>query len=190
MKYIISGTNRPGSNSLEVSKILQSYYKELGEEFEILDLKDIPLDQMNGQAYSKDQQSSELQKLVTEIDRCEALIIVCPEYNGSYPGILKLFIDHWSYPSSFESRPVCFVGLGGRFGGLRPVEHLQHVFGYRNAYVFPQRVFISNVWSVVKEGKLLDENIQGLLKKQCQGFVSFYKALKTAGLDACSLAKK
>ena len=46
------------------------------------------------------------------------------------------------FPESFEKRPVCFTGLGaGIWGALRPVEQLQAIFGYRNAYLFPERVF-------------------------------------------------
>ena len=86
-----------------------------------------------------------MKPLIDRIDRAEGLYLICPEYNGSYPGVIKTFIDYWSYPKSFEKRPVCFTGLGGVFGGLRPVEHLQQIFGYRNAFIFPERVFLQNV---------------------------------------------
>ena len=56
------------------------------------------------------------------------------------------------FPESFEQRPVCFVGLAaGIWGALRPVEQLQAIFGYRNAYIFPERVFMPGI------GKLLNE---------------------------------
>ena len=112
----------------------------------------------------------------------DGLICVVPEYNGGFPGALKHFIDHWKYPDSFEHRPVAFIGLGGMFGGLRPVEHLQQIFGYRNAFIFPDRIFMQNVWNVLSEGTLKDEKIGDLLKGQAQGFGRFIKALKSENL--------
>jgi len=109
--------------------------------------------------------------------------MIIPEYNGSMPGALKLFIDHWKFPDSFERRPVCFVGLGGRFGGLRPVEHMQQIFGYRNAFIFPDRVFLCNVWNLVENDKLMDETIDQLLNKQIKDFSRFVAALKNDGLS-------
>lgn len=190
VNYIISGTNRPGSKSLEVSRCIQAFYKELGVDFEIIDLAQIPMGRLTGAEYSAKDQPEELKAYIQKINQAEALTLVCPEYNGSYPGILKYFMDHWSYPESFEYRPVSFIGLGGRFGGLRPVEHLQQVFGYRNAYIFPHRVFISNVWSVVKEGQIEDAFIKDLLKVQAELFLKFVRALKSQGLDANTILEQ
>ena len=70
-------------------------------------------------------------------------MVVVPEYNGSFPGILKYFIDLLPFPESFDCRPVSYVGVSaGQWGALRAVEQLQLVFGYRNAYVHPPRTFL------------------------------------------------
>lgn len=185
MFCIISGTNRPSSRSFEISQIVQKLFKAQGEESEIINLADLDFSELDGSQYS-DNKPSSIQNAVDKVNRAEALYIVCPEYNGSYPGILKYFIDHWSYPLSFESRPVAFLGLGGRFGGLRPVEHLQGVFGYRNSYIFPERVFLSNIWSVLKDGNILDETMNELLNKQVESYVRFVRGLQSQKLDANS----
>jgi len=183
MKYIIAGTDRPDSNTLKTAKFIQSIYKSLNEEVEILDLKDMKEHLHSDLAYGKesDLMRPYLQKVLTS----SGLIVISPEYNGSMPGILKYFIDHMKFPESFEYRPVCFVGLGGLFGGLRPVEHLQQIFGYRNAYIFPERVFIMNAFKVIsKEGEIGDETVKALLHKQAVGFQKFVQALSTNKLDA------
>lgn len=185
MKYVISGTDRADSNTLRISKYIQSLYKEAGEEIGLIDLREIRGELSTGPYYGNNQPESlreEFKKVVT----ADGLIVVCPEYNGSMPGILKYYIDHMKFPESFEYRPVAFVGLGGMFGGMRPVEHLQQVFGYRNAFIYPQRVFLMNVHKVVKEGSLVDPLMQDLLKAQVKGFQSFCKALKDAKIDANS----
>ncbi len=189
MKYILSGTNRVGARTLEISKLIQSYYKELGEAVEIIDLKTIPMHEVQGDQYS-DKQPPGIANVIDKINAASGIIIVTPEYNGSMPGVLKYFIDHWKYPDTFEYRPVCFVGLGGRFGGLRPVEHLQHVFGYRNSFVYPERVFLVNIWNTLKEGVLNDKSAVDLLKLQAAGFQKFVKALESQELHANAVIKK
>ncbi|UXR63542.1 NAD(P)H-dependent oxidoreductase [Bdellovibrio bacteriovorus] len=189
MKYIIAGTDRPDSNTLKVSKIIQAIYKDLNEDVEIIDLREIKQHLHDDVQYGKP--SEALKPYLEKVLASEGLIVVCPEYNGSMPGILKYFIDHLKFPESFEYRPVCFVGLGAMFGALRPVEHLQGVFGYRNAFIFPERVFMMNVFKIINaEGQLTDELMKSLLVKQAQGFQKFAQALKAYGLDANSFIEK
>ena len=188
MKYILVGTNRPNSNSRKIADLIQSMYLEREEKVEILDLKDLPLHDLSGDLYGKPLPES-VGSWIKKINDSEGLILVVPEYNGSMPGALKYFIDFWSYPDSFEHRPVCFVGLGGMFGGLRPVEHLQQVFGYRNAFVFPDRVFLINVWKHLgPQGELTDKVAHDLLRNQVKGFQAFCRGLQSEQLDARHLA--
>jgi chromate reductase len=189
MKYIISGTDRADSNTLKVSKYIQTLYKDLGEAVEIVDLREIRKELLHGPHYGNNQPEG-LQTEITKVNEADGLIVVCPEYNGSMPGILKYYIDHMKFPDSFEYRPVCFVGLGGMFGGVRPVEHLQQVFGYRNSFIYPQRVFLMNIFKAMKDGIPVDPLYQQLLKSQAEGFQRFTLALKAAGLDANSWLEK
>lgn len=189
MKYIIAGTDRPDSNTIKVSQRIQAVYQGLGEQVEIIDLKEIKGFLHDDLHYGKP--SENMKPYIDKVLNSEGLIVVCPEYNGSMPGVLKYFIDHLKFPDSFEYRPVCFVGLGGMFGALRPVEHLQQIFGYRNAYVFPERVFIMNVHKVLDtEGQIKDETINQLLIKQAQGFQKFTQALKAFKIDANSFIEQ
>lgn len=189
MIYIISGTNRKQSRTLQVAQIVRSLFQENGAESELIDLSELPFEELPAVNYGKELPPV-FQNIIQKLNKADALYVVTPEYNGSMPGALKYFIDHFSYPETFEYRPVAFTGLGGRWGGLRPVEHLQQVFNYRNGFVFPQRVFISNVWDILKNGSIQDPMITTLLKSQVEGFVKFVRALKTEKLDANSVVKK
>lgn len=189
MKYIIAGTDRPDSNTLKVSKYIQTIYQQLGETVEIIDLKEMKTHLHQDLHYGKP--SEGLKPYLDKVLGSDGLIVVSPEYNGSMPGILKYFIDHLKFPESFEFRPVCFVGLGGMFGALRPVEHLQQIFGYRNAYVYPERVFIMGVHKILNaEGQPQDETIKQLLLKQAQGFQKFTQALSSFKIDANAVIEK
>ncbi len=183
MKYIISGTNRPGSNSLKISHIIKSLYESANEQVEVISLQDFPLKDLDGNQYSKNKPAW-LEEVNKKIISSDGLIFVIPEYNGSMPGVLKLFIDHFEYPGAFVHRPVCFIGLGGMFAGLRPVEHCQQVFGYRNAFIYPDRIFLPNVWTILENDKITNVEIMKLLEDQAKGFSTFVHALKTNGLHA------
>lgn len=186
MKHIIVGTDREDSNSLKVALIIKNIYRENHEEVELIDLREVKQVLSTGPHYGKTQ-PDELLKYLNKVLCSDGLIVVAPEYNGSMPGILKYFIDHLKFPEAFESRPVCFVGLGGMFGGLRPVEHLQQIFGYRNAFIYPNRVFMINVWEKIKGQEIQDPKILDLLVKQVLGFQKFTKALGAAKIDANSI---
>lgn len=189
MKYIIAGTDRPNSNTLKVSLYIQKIYKELGEEVGIIDLCEVKAHIGGGPFYGNPNEG--LQVYTNQILGSDGLIVVCPEYNGSMPGALKYFIDHLKFPESFEYRPVCFIGVGAMFGGLRPVEHLQQVFGYRNAFIYPERVFMMNVWkSLSADGEVTDETCNKLLHQQAAGFQQFTTALAEHKLDANSRLQK
>lgn len=184
MKHIISGTDRKGSRTFQIAKMIANFYREAGEDVEIIDLANLPTTELTHGVYTQQEFKGALREAIDKVNKSEGLIMVVPEYNGSVPGVLKLFIDHWKYPDSFENRPVAFIGLGGMFGGLRPVEHLQQIFGYRNAFIFPLRVFLMNVPKSLENGRLKDAVSEDLLKKQVVGFQKFVRALMSEKLHA------
>lgn len=188
MIEVIVCTNRKGSNSLRVAKLVTQKINETEKKAQILELSEVNWSELNSNTYGEEHRPESMKALVERVNQAEGLYLICPEYNGSYPGVVKTFIDYWSYPKSFEKRPVCFIGLGGIFGGLRPVEHLQHVFGYRNAFIYPERVFLQNVWSVLdEEGKITDKVMSDLVDQQALNFVKFIDSLQGAGLHANAL---
>jgi chromate reductase len=170
MIQIVSGTDRPNSRTLAVSQLVHNIYQTLGAKTEIIDLAKIEATDFHGGNYISGPTGT-LKIAVDKITASEGVVLIVPEYNGSFPGILKLFIDYWKYPESFESRPFCYVGLGIRWGGLRPVEHLQQALGYRNGFNFPTRVFLPNIHTGLKEGALVDAAHLELLKAQAQAFL-------------------
>ena len=189
MKYIVSGTLRPGSRTFQLAEIVQQIYSDSNDEAEIIDLKTLQLNLLDGRQYGGVELPTPTAEAVHKVNTADGLIIISPEYNGSVPGALKHFIDHWKFPDSFESRPVCFIGLGGIFGGLRPIEHLQQIFSYRNAYMFPNRVFLMNAPKILVDGKIQDPNIEKLLRTQAEGFIKYVRALQNEKLDANSLLR-
>ena len=178
MITLIVGTNRPGSNTRKVARHLEEIYATLKVPLHVLDLAQMPLEIFSPSSYAEKPKS--FQPFSDAILRSAGLHVVTPEYNGSVPGVLKYFIDMLKFPESFEKRPVCLTGLGaGIWGALRPVEQLQAIFGYRNAYLFPERVFLSRINNLLDEaGRLKDAELLQRLRGQAEGFVDFVERLQ------------
>jgi NAD(P)H-dependent FMN reductase len=183
---IVAGTNRPGCNALKVARLLEGHYRRLGAASELFSLADLPREIFDPDAYAaKPASFAAIQRRVLDAG---GLHIVVPEYNGSFPGVLKYFIDMLKFPESFDRKPVAFVGqASGATGALRAVEQLQMVFGYRNAFIYPQRVFIPGVQEkFAPDGRLLDEEIDRRLAAQAAGFRRFIGCIGRAIESAAS----
>lgn len=170
---IISGTDRPQSNALRVAKYLHKKYNEYNADASIVDLQHFPLTSTLGGKYRDE--VPEIDHFIEPILDADGIIFVCPEYNGGYPGILKMMIDYLPYPSALYKKPVCFVGESNSpFGGQRAVEQLQQVIGYQNAHMLPERVFIPQVKSNFdEETGIKNAYQQNLLDEQVRSFVAF-----------------
>jgi NAD(P)H-dependent FMN reductase len=178
---IISGTNRPGSNALKVARVVERHYAASNVPAQLLNLEDLPCELFQGTVYKvKPPAMIELQDRVIA---AAGLHVVTPEYNGSFPGVLKYFIDLLKYPDSFEHKPVAYVGeASGAWGGLRAVEQLQMVFGYRHAHSYPLRVFIPGVNKLFDAiGNLTDPDVEQRLADQVRGFAQYIKRLTHEG---------
>ena len=144
----------------------------------LLDLAELPPEIFSPSSYAE--KPVAFKTFSDAILAADGLVIVTPEYNGSVPGVLKYFIDMLPFPESFEHRPVCFVGLAaGIWGALRPVEQLQAIFGYRNAHIFPERVFMAGIGKLLNEtGAFANPEMEKRLEKQAAAFVSFVEKLR------------
>lgn len=175
---LISGTNRAGSQTRRLVGFIQSQYAAAaGVEVQVLDLLGLPAGLLDPSAYRE--KPAAFQPFADAVLGADGLVVVSPEYNGGPPGALKLFIDMLPFPVAFERRPVAFVGLAaGRWGALRAIEQLQGVFGYRNALMFPNRVFIPGVGEALDaEGAPRDPAIRAMLADQARDFVTFTRQL-------------
>jgi len=182
MLTLIVGTNRPGSNTRKVAGNIESIYSALNVPLKVLDLAKLPPEIFSPASYGE--KPASFAPFSDGVLQAEGLIVVTPEYNGGMPGVLKYFIDMLKFPESFEKRPVCFIGVAaGIWGALRPVEQLQMIFGYRNAFLYPERVFLPLIGGKLDDaGQLTEPEISKRLKAQAEGFIDFVERLKDVKL--------
>ncbi len=115
---IIIGTPRKGRFSHNVAKFVAGELAPReGVETEIIDVLDVPLPSDGAADDIKDPQFS------AKMMRADALIIVAPEYNHGYPGMLKHLLDTCLKEYIHKAAGICGVSAGG-FGGTRVIQNL------------------------------------------------------------------
>lgn len=115
---VILGTARKGRASESVARfMLGEVRKREGVETELIDIRDLDLSTDDEGEAVKDARFSEL------MNRADALVVVVPEYNHGYPGLLKHALDTNLKEYIHKAVGLCGVSAGG-FGGTRVVENL------------------------------------------------------------------
>lgn len=115
---VILGTARQGRASENVANfVLEEVSKRDGVETELIDIRLIPLSMQDAGEAIKDSQFS------ATIARADALVIVVPEYNHGYPGLLKHVLDTNLKEYIHKAVGLCGVSAGG-FGGTRVIQNL------------------------------------------------------------------
>ena len=173
MITIIAGTNRPNSNTLKVAKFYQNQLAEKGLKTELLDLKDLPETLIGTDLYGKRSEAfAKIQELVTNTSK---FLFVIPEYNGSFPGVLKTFIDACSFPESFYDKKACLVGISsGKYGNIRGIEHFNGVCAYLHLNVMPLRLHISDIKTELNENaQLTKEDTLKFVNQQIDKFTAY-----------------
>lgn len=173
MITIISGTNRKDSNTLKIANYYQKELLKKGLETEIFSLLDLPDNLINTDLYGK--RSEAFQKIQSLISKTEKFLFIIPEYNGSFPGVLKTFIDACSFPESFYDKKACLVGISsGKYGNVRGIEHFNGVCAYLHLNIMPLRLHIGNIKTELNENnEIFKEDTLKFTNEQMDKFVLY-----------------
>ena len=150
---IILGTVRQGRESERAARfVFEQTKKRAGVETELIDIRTLPMRLDDAGEQIKDPAFS------ATIERCDALIIVTPEYNHSYPGLLKHALDMNLKEYIHKAVGICGVSAGP-FGGTRVIEHLLPVMRELGLVTIFEDVNFGKIGTLFDErGNLLDEN--------------------------------
>ena len=174
MITIISGTNRIDSVSSQISLYYQQILKSKGFESQILDLAALPVDFVYSALYENTGQNSEFNTFQQAIDNSERFVFIIPEYNNSFPGVLKAFIDGLRYPSSFEKKVGALVGISsGTQGGGLALSHFTDILHYLGMYVVPLKPKLSRIEKNFMDNRLSNPLYIELLEKQADQLINF-----------------
>jgi NAD(P)H-dependent FMN reductase len=157
---IILGTARQGRRSEHAAKfVLEETKRRAGVETELIDVRALGLSMNDAGEQIKIPEFSEKMK------RCDALILVVPEYNHGYPGLLKHALDTNLEEYIHKAVGLCGVSAGP-FGGARVIEHLLPVMRELGLVTTFTDVNFSNVKKLFDDdGQLQDENFVDRVNK-------------------------
>ncbi|WP_019947868.1 NADPH-dependent FMN reductase [Hymenobacter aerophilus] len=175
MITIVVGTNRPESRARRVADLYARLLAEHGVEAQILDLLELPADFTTSALYNNAGRHDEFNALASLAASAEKLVFIVPEYNCSFPGVLKAFIDGLPYPAGLGHKKAALVGLSsGSQGGLLPLNHLTDVLMYLGTAVLPQRVRLPFIDKHLNaDGELTEPFYQQLLREQVEYLLRF-----------------
>ncbi|MFB9843464.1 NADPH-dependent FMN reductase [Mucilaginibacter ginsenosidivorans] len=173
MITIISSTNRPGSSTLKVAQYYQHKLREKGVDAGLLSLAQLPANLIQTDLYgNRSKEFEPIQEMVTKTDK---FIFIIPEYNGSFPGVLKTFVDACSFPESFYDKKVALVGISsGKYGNIRGVDHFTGVCHYIHLNVMPLKLHIASIHKELDaDGKFFKDDTLRFTNEQMDKFIKF-----------------
>jgi NAD(P)H-dependent FMN reductase len=170
---VILGTPRRGRLSEHVARVMvEELCKRDDVRTSLVDVRELPLTPTDAGEAIKDARFSET------IMHADGLVIVAPEYNHGYPGILKHALD--TNLKEYIHKPVglCGVSAGG-FGGTRVVESLLPVMRELGLVTIFWDVNVSSAGKVFDaDGRLLDPALPRRIDKMLGELVWMARVLR------------
>ena len=183
-----AGSTRRESFNKKLVAIAAQGAREAGAEVTLIDLKDFPLplfDQDLEAEQGMPENGKKLKKLFIDHD---GLLIASPEYNSSFPAVLKNAIDWVSRPAPGEPSLVAFRGKvatlmsasPGALGGLRGLVHVRSILGNLGVIVLPDQIALAKAHEAFQpNGSLVDPKRQAGVEGLGKTLASFVAKLKT-----------
>jgi len=148
---VILGTARRGRMSTNAARLVSERLAARdGVVTELIDIAALPLPTDDAGEGIKDVE------FASKMSRCDALALVIPEYNHSFPGLLKHVLD--SCLKEYIHKAAGIVGVSaGSFGGARVVQNTLPVLRELGLMAIFTDVYVGNVHKVFDEsGRLLE----------------------------------
>jgi NAD(P)H-dependent FMN reductase len=166
MYTIISGTNRQGSHTEKVAIEYQKILKVKKINAAVFSLKDINVLKKNAEFAA-----IETAMLIPT----RKFIFIIPEYNGTFPGVLKAMIDISDIQKVWWWKKALLTGVStGRAGNLRGMDQITSSLQYMNVFVHPNKLPISVIDKVMNEkGVIYNEFTLQAINKQLDEFIEF-----------------
>jgi chromate reductase, NAD(P)H dehydrogenase (quinone) len=172
MITIIAGTNRKNSYSLKVANIYQQLLAKHSIEHQVLSLEQLPHDFIFTQLQT---QTTEYTSFISQyIEQAEKFVFIIPEYNGSFPGVLKAFVDTVP-PKFFRGKKSCLVGVSsGHLGSVRGLDDFTDILHYLGVEVLSNKPKFSGIEKIMDDnGQFIDVANVGKLSTQLEKFNAF-----------------
>lgn len=174
---ILLGSIRIGRQTHKIAYYVEQKLKERGVDTVMIDLANHPLPFMDERAGRLANLSGEIASMGVQLKEADAILLVTPEYHGSFTGVLKNALDY--YWSEFARKPMGVIATGsGRLGGINASTQLQHVILSLGAYALPFKLLIPEIQHAFDEHmQPLREDVVKNTKRFLDEFMWFANAI-------------
>jgi NAD(P)H-dependent FMN reductase len=155
-----------GSHTENVAMQYQNILKEKGIESKLFSLKNLNVLEKNA-AFSE----AENEFLIS----AQKFIFIMPEYNGTFPGVLKAMIDTSDVKKAWWNKKALLVGIStGRAGNLRGMDQITGSLHHMKMLVHHNKLPISTIDKVMDEsGAITNKNTLQAIDQQLDEFINF-----------------
>lgn len=166
MITVISGTNRADSMTLKTAKLYCNILAETNDNVRLLSLENKPV-------WERGEAMLELEKEF--LIPAQRFVFIMPEYNASFPGILKLMIDNSDVKKCWWYKKAALVGVSdGRAGNLRGIEHMTAILHYMKVNVLYNKLLLSKINEEIDgSGILIKKKTEDAVRLQMKEFLQF-----------------
>ncbi len=174
MITIVSGTNRKDSLTKKISLIYRNFLKSRNQNAHLIDLADLPDDFLVSALYENEGKNEAFNPIRDQVTGCDKFLFVTPEYNGSFPGVLKVFLDGLKYPDAFRGKKCAILGISaGVQGGELAMSHLTDIFNYLGMSVLANKPRLREIDQYMNGPDLISEDYMKLLEEQADQLIQF-----------------
>lgn len=177
---IISGSIRSGRRTHKLAEFLtQRLNGESDVQTELIDLQEYELPMFHHRWEHQDPPPENLARMGTLLMEADAMVLVSPEYHGSYTGVLKNAIDH--YWKEFARKPIGVATTStGQHGGINASIQMQHLILSLGAFPIPQKLLLPDIGAHFDEEGQATEFASQRIEKFLKLFLWFSRALYQA----------
>lgn len=137
---ILAGSVRKNRQSFALAHYLHQLLENAGIQSSLIDLLATPLP-----IYGlEDTDQSNVKPIGEQLRQSDAILLVTPEYHGSFSGVLKNALDY--YWEEFQQKPIGVAAASaGKMAGINASTQLQHVVLSLGAYPMPRKLLVSEI---------------------------------------------
>ncbi|MDR2962545.1 MAG: NAD(P)H-dependent oxidoreductase [Bacteroidales bacterium] len=113
--------------------------------------------------YSQDIENEKIaivEDFKSQVEQADAILLITPEYNRSFPGVLKNALDWGSRPwghNSWSGKAAAVMGVSiGQIGTFAAQGHLRAVCSFLNMHVMSQPEFYGQAQALLTETGLVE----------------------------------
>jgi chromate reductase, NAD(P)H dehydrogenase (quinone) len=168
---VINGSVRPGN----YTSMASAYVVDELRKHPKVSVEEVHPTQLNLPFPGTDPHSPATKKLQQIVAQATGVVLVTPEYHGSFSSVMKLVIENLGFPSVLAGKPVALLGVAaGAIGAIKSLEHLRGVVSHIGGIALPLPISIANVQKVFdRDGHVVDASVEKMLRQVATSLLGY-----------------